>query len=124
MKGLVVSTKMQKTATVLVENKKIHPIYGKSFIRHKKYLAEDLLGVSIGDIVEIEKIRPVSKRKHWRIIKVIGKNMEEIIEEQLKEEAEEAIEEVVPARLAEAPAKRAGKQVMPEEKEENDGTTP
>lgn len=97
MRGRVVSVKSQKTASVLIESKKSHPLYRKSYAASKKYLADDQIGVRLGDIVELEKIRPISKRKHWRIVKVIGRDIEEIVEQQLKEKAEEAIEAVMPA---------------------------
>lgn len=105
MVGRVVSRKMQKTAVVVVEGKKKHPLYKKAFTRSKKFLVDDPLGVKEGDLVEISKVAPISKNKHWRIIKVIGKNLEEITEEKLKAEAEKIVSEV-----------------MPEEKESDQGT--
>lgn len=104
MIGRVVSTKSKNTATVLVERQATDPLYKKTFVRSKKYLVDDTLGVRDGDIVQIEKCRPISRRKHFKIVKVLGKNLKEITEAHLKEKAEEAIAEV-----------------MPEEKEE-DGT--
>lgn len=98
MIGRVVSTKMNRTAVVLVESERKHPLYQKSYKRSKKYFADDKLGVKIGDIVEIVKIRPISKFKHWKVVKVLGRDIEEIVEEQLKEEAAEAIGEVLPER--------------------------
>jgi len=94
----VTSTKLKNTATVLVERKAVHPLYKKSFIRSKKYLVDDPIGVKIGDIVEILKIRPVSKKKHFKIIKVVGKNLEELTAEKLKEEAKRLVEEVMPEK--------------------------
>ena len=96
MIGRVISTKMQKTAAVVVEGKKIHPLYKKAFVRSKKYLVDDSLGVKDGDLVEISKVAPVSKNKHWRVTKVVGKNLEEITKEQLKAEAEKIVSEVMP----------------------------
>lgn len=96
MKGRVTSTKLKNTATVLIESVVTHPLYKKTYKRSKKYLVDDLLGVKDGDIVEIEKCKPVSKNKHWRITKVVGKNLEEIIEAEQKEAAAEAIAEVMP----------------------------
>ncbi|MDP3974230.1 MAG: 30S ribosomal protein S17 [Candidatus Daviesbacteria bacterium] len=98
MIGRIVSTKLKNTATVLVERKAVHPLYKKSFIRSKKYLVDDSIGVKIGDIVEILKIRPVSKKKHFKIIKVVGKNLEELTAEKLKEEAKRVVEEVMPEK--------------------------
>lgn len=96
MIGRVISTKMQKTAVVVVEGKKMHPLYKKAFVRSKKYLVDDSLGVKDGDVVEISKVAPVSKNKHWRVTKVVGKNLEEITKEQLKVEAEKIVSEVMP----------------------------
>ena len=104
MVGRVVSTKMLNTAAVLVDSTKTHPLYKKSFTVSKKFLADDPLGVKAGDIVQIEKIRPISKRKHWKVVKVLGRRIEEIVEEQLKEEVKEAIAEVMPKEKVEEPS--------------------
>ncbi|MBI3103372.1 mitochondrial small ribosomal subunit protein uS17m [Candidatus Daviesbacteria bacterium] len=106
MIGRVTSTKLQNTATVIVERVAAHPLYKKTFIRTKKYLADDSIGVKDGDIVEIIKCKPVSKNKHFKITKVVGKNLAEIVEAEQKMAAEEVIAEAVPA----------GRQVMPEDK--------
>lgn len=96
MIGRVVSTKMTGSVTVLVERVAKHPLYKKTFIRTKKYLADTVTDVKAGDMVEIVKVRPISKNKHWKIIKVVGKNLEAITKEQLKAEAEKAVAEVMP----------------------------
>lgn len=96
MIGRVVSTKMNHTVSVLVERVAKHPLYRKTFIRSKRYLVDDPVGVKEGDVVEIIKIRPVSKNKHWQVTKVVGKNLEEIIEAEQKEAAEEIIAEIMP----------------------------
>ena len=96
MIGRVVSTKLKNTATVLVERIAKHPLYKKTYIRSKRYLVDNLIEVKDGDIVEIIKCKPVSKNKHWRILKVVGKNLAEITEEKLKKAAEEIIAEVMP----------------------------
>lgn len=96
MKGRVVSTKSNKTATVLVERIMKHPLYKKTFIRTKKYLVDDSIGVSLGDIVDLINCRPISKGKSWKITKVLGKSLAEIAEENLKKGAEEIIAEVMP----------------------------
>lgn len=96
MVGRVVSTKMTKTATVLVESIKKHPLYKKTFRRSKRFMADNEMGASLGDIVELIKIRPVSKLKHWKIVKIVGKDVEAIVEETLRKQAEEAIEEIMP----------------------------
>lgn len=96
MTGRIVSIKMNRTVAVVVTNTVTHPLYKKSFTRSKKYLADDQLGVKMGDIVELEKIRPISKRKHWKVVKVVGRNIEEIVSEQLKEAAKKQISEIMP----------------------------
>lgn len=96
MIGRVVSTKLTKTATILVERVAMQPLYKKTFVRSKKYLVHDPLGVKEGDVVEIIKVRPISKNKHWQITKVVGKSLAEIAEEKLKQAAKETIAEVMP----------------------------
>ena len=108
MIGRTISTKLKNTATILVERMAIDPLYKKTFVRTKKYQVDDSLGVKLGDIVEIQKCKPVAKNKHWKIIKVVGKNLAEIVEAQQKMAAAEIIAEAMPA----------GRQVMPEEKTE------
>src|SRR5258708_298347 len=63
MVGRVVSTKMQKTAVVLTEGQKEHPLYGKRYLRSKRYLVDDPFGVKDGDIVVFLKVKPISKHK-------------------------------------------------------------
>lgn len=119
MIGRVVSTKNKNTATVLVERQAAHPLYKKTFIRSKKYLVDDQINVKDGDIVQIEKCRPVSKMKHFKIVKVLGKNLVEITEAQLKEKAEEAIAQVMPEEKLESSDKSqesSEKEVLKEEK--------
>ena len=73
VKGKVISTKMAKTATVLVERRKIHPIYKKGIKATKKYHVHDEIGVKLGDNVKIVETRPISKTKRWRIVEVLKK---------------------------------------------------
>lgn len=96
MIGRVVSTKMKNTAVVLVERMAKHPLYKKTYIQSKRYLVDASIDVKDGDVVEIVKVRPISKNKHWKIVKVVGKNLAEITEEKLKAQAEEVIAEVMP----------------------------
>ena len=74
LQGRVVSDKMEKTVTVLVERKVKHPVIGKIMTRSKKYHAhvEGLEAVS-GDLVQIEECAPISKSKAWRVAKVVEK---------------------------------------------------
>jgi small subunit ribosomal protein S17 len=70
--GRVVSDKMAKTVTVLVERRVKHPLYGKVVTRSKKYHAHDGAGeCKAGDLVLIEECRPLSKTKAWRVVKVL-----------------------------------------------------
>jgi small subunit ribosomal protein S17 len=70
--GKVISTKMQKTVTVIVERKFTHPLYKKVIIRHKKYKAHnENLDLKIGDQVIIEETRPISKDKNFKVIEKI-----------------------------------------------------
>ena len=72
--GRVVSDKMEKTVTVLIERKVKHPMYGKVMVRSKKYHAhnEGNLAKS-GDLVEIVETRPVSRTKSWAVTNVLEK---------------------------------------------------
>ncbi|MCO5120538.1 MAG: 30S ribosomal protein S17 [Burkholderiaceae bacterium] len=69
--GRVVSNKMQKTVTVLVERKVKHPIYGKYMVRSKKYHAHIEEPCNEGDTVEIRESRPISKTKSWIVTRVL-----------------------------------------------------
>jgi len=69
--GKVVSNKMTKTITVLVERKVKHPLLGKVIRVSKKYHAHDEENAcQEGDIVTIEECRPIAKTKAWRFVKV------------------------------------------------------
>lgn len=64
--GRVVSDKMDKTITVLVERRIMHPLYKKFIRRSKKYAAHDENNVCVeGDVVRIEECAPISRRKTW-----------------------------------------------------------
>ena len=72
--GRVVSDKMDKTVTVLVERKVKHPMYGKVMVRSKKYHAHNEgNSVKAGDLVEIVETRPVSRTKTWAVTSVLEK---------------------------------------------------
>ena len=79
MIGRVVSIKMNNTAVVLVTGTKKHRLYKKTFTSSKKYLADDLIHTKLGDIVEIVETRPISRRKYWKVVKVIGRDIAEIV---------------------------------------------
>lgn len=73
--GIVVSNKMQKTVVVKVESRFSHPIYSKTMIKTRKYLAHDELSeCNIGDQVLVQECRPLSKRKRWSVTKIISKS--------------------------------------------------
>ena len=73
--GIVVSNQMQKTIVVQIENKYSHPIYSKTLLKTKKYLAHDELEeCNIGDQVLVQECRPLSKRKRWRLVKILSKS--------------------------------------------------
>lgn len=66
--GVVISTKMAKTAVVRVDRSFRHPMYLKIVKRSKNYLVHDEKGVGVGDKVTIKETRPLSRRKRWIII--------------------------------------------------------
>ena len=70
--GKVSSDKMDKTVTVVIERSVKHPLYGKIMTRSKKYHAHDETNqAKIGDTVEIQEGRPISKTKAWSVTRVI-----------------------------------------------------
>jgi len=72
--GRVISNKMQKSITVLVERRVQHPLYGKFIRRSTKLHAHDENNeCGIGDTVSITECRPISKTKTWRLVSVIEK---------------------------------------------------
>jgi small subunit ribosomal protein S17 len=72
--GRVVSDKMDKTVTVLVERRVKHPIYDKIIVRSKKYHAHnDGNQARAGDLVEIREARPMSKTKAWMVVRLLQK---------------------------------------------------
>jgi small subunit ribosomal protein S17 len=70
--GVVVSDKMDKTISVEVERRLMHPIYGKFVKRSKKFFAHDEENTcKIGDKVRIMETRPLSKNKCWRLVEIL-----------------------------------------------------
>ena len=70
--GRVVSDKMQETATVLVERRVKHPMYGKVITRSKMYHAHNANNdAKTGDLVQIVECRPMSRTKTWQIAKLL-----------------------------------------------------
>jgi small subunit ribosomal protein S17 len=73
--GIVISNKMQKTIVVKIENRYSHPMYSKTLVKTKKYLAHnELENCDIGDQVLIQECRPLSKRKRWKLIEILSKS--------------------------------------------------
>ena len=73
--GRVVSDRMQKTVTVLVQRRVKHPVVGKTITLSKKYHAH-VEGSEIreGDMVEIAECRPLSRTKSWKVTRLIEKS--------------------------------------------------
>jgi len=69
LQGVVVSDVNEKTVTVKVERRFMHPVYKKFIVRSKKYLAHDESNqVKTGERVSIQETRPLSKRKRWEVV--------------------------------------------------------
>ncbi len=72
--GKVISDKMDKTVTVLVERQIKHPMYGKYLRRSTKIKVHDEENTcKAGDLVTIAECRPISKNKSWRLVEVVGR---------------------------------------------------
>lgn len=72
--GRVISDRMDKTATVQVERRVKHPLYGKFIRRSTKLHVHDAENsCRIGDFVEIAECRPLSKTKAWRFVKLVSR---------------------------------------------------
>ncbi len=70
--GKVVSNKMEKTVSVEVTRQFPHALYGKYMMRRSKFLAHDEKNeCQIGDVVEIMETRPLSRRKRWRVVRIL-----------------------------------------------------
>ena len=73
VEGRVVSNKMQKTVTVLVERQVKHGLYGKYIKRSTKLHAHDEQGCQEGDVVRVAECRPLSKTKNWRVVEIVAR---------------------------------------------------
>ena len=70
--GRVVSDKMDKTITVVIETKRNHPVYGKRINYSKKLKAHDEnISAKTGDIVRVMETRPLSKDKRFRLVEIV-----------------------------------------------------
>ena len=74
VQGKVVSDKMEKSFVVAIERKVKHPLYGK-FIRRttKLHVHDENNEAKLGDVVEIQECRPLSKTKSWTLVRVVEK---------------------------------------------------
>ncbi len=120
--GRVISDKMQKTITVLVETRVQHPRFKKTITRRKKFYAHDEREEArIGDIVRIRETRPLSKLKRWRLVEIIQRAPSELVEIAKEEglvekdveetpELKEVLEGASAEKAAETEAKPAAKE--------------
>ena len=69
--GVVTSDKMTKTATVMMERRFAHPVYGKQITRTKSVKARNELGAKTGDTVRIMETRPLAKTVSWRVVEIV-----------------------------------------------------
>ncbi len=77
VEGRVVSNKMDKTVTVLVERQVKHPLYGKYIKRSSKLHAHDADNAcNEGDVVRVTEIAPLSKTKNWRVVEIVTRSAE------------------------------------------------
>jgi small subunit ribosomal protein S17 len=107
MIGVVVSTKMDKTAVVSVERRYPHPLYHKIVRSTKRYKAHDVDNSAVlGDVVRIEETRPISKDKRWRIAETMVRgNVAEIAPREIGAPEESLYRPEAPAPVvAAAPA--------------------
>ncbi|MGD2175441.1 MAG: 30S ribosomal protein S17 [Candidatus Brocadiaceae bacterium] len=91
VQGVVESDRMDKTVTVTVERLVQHPLYGKHMRRKSTFMAHDPHNdAREGDLVEIESTRPLSRRKRWRIVRILRRAPRELAEpSELGESTEE-----------------------------------
>jgi small subunit ribosomal protein S17 len=81
MQGVVVSDKTDKTVVVKVERRVLHPVLKKVVRRSKKYHAHDETNqYKVGDIVNIQECRPISKLKTWEVVGAVGPDGKPIVQ--------------------------------------------
>ena len=104
-KGIVSSAAADKTIVVTVSSSKTHPLYHKQYTVTKKFMAHDEQNeAKEGDRVRIIETRPLSKRKHFMLKKIIEKAPVQHVETEVPAEVAEVIEKA-PEATEEAPAK-------------------
>jgi small subunit ribosomal protein S17 len=118
LEGDVVSDKMDKSVTVLVERRYKHPVYKKYVKRTDKYTAHDESNAfAVGDRVQIEECKPISKRKSWTVISKPSGKAPKKVEETVKEaKAPEAKEEKAKSKKKTATKKKAASKKKDEKK--------
>jgi len=85
--GVVIGNNMKKTVTVVVERPVRHPLYKKIIKQRKKFLVHDEYEkCKVGDVVKIIETRPLSKKKRWRVLEIVGLSPEEAKKEKDTEE--------------------------------------
>lgn len=112
--GLVSSDKADKTIQVTVTSRLTHPLYGKQYTRSRKFAVHDEKNeAKLGDQVEIEEVRPISRTKSFKLTRVIEHGHEQVA---LKDEPEaipktnETPEKIETPPAAKTPAKKVSKQ--------------
>jgi small subunit ribosomal protein S17 len=106
---MITSDAMDKTVTVRVDRRFMHPVYKKFITRSKKYAAHDEENAyKVGDVVRIEETRPISKRKSWKVIAVVTR-APEVHHAPAKEQAVPAV-----APAAKKPAGKRAKAPAPQ----------
>ncbi|MFA5121303.1 30S ribosomal protein S17 [Zavarzinia sp.] len=81
LQGVVVSDKTDKTVVVKVERRVLHPVLKKVVRRSKKYHAHDETNqYKVGDVVNIQECRPISKLKTWEVIGAVGADGKPVVQ--------------------------------------------
>lgn len=111
-KGVVIHTKMAKTAMVAVDRFVMHPVYKKRLKRTKKYAVHDEVGVLVGDRVSFVECAPISKTKKWKITAVNGKKVSTTATEKpatAEVKATKTVKEVKPKAVKKETVKKVAK---------------
>lgn len=77
--GIVTSDKADKTIQITLTSRLTHPLYGKQYTRSRKFAAHDEKNeAKLGDTVEIEEVRPISRTKSFKLTQVISRGHEQV----------------------------------------------
>ena len=91
LQGIVTSDKRDKTITVSITSRETHPLYRKQYSHTRKYTADDPRNeAKMGDKVEIEPCRPISKTKSYKLVKIVERSHGTV---QLKDNVTEVAQE-------------------------------